>query len=486
VSGTDESRAKDTENITPNQSKYQPEFHGRMRPDPGINHHPAFDMLFKYATEGCPVDCGESWSREHLEAAIQRGPHISAKSTEAAACLREEALEKVKQGYAEIVNWEDIKESPHPNLKISPLAAVPHKSRLFCAILDLSYHLRLHGIYLPSVNEATVPLSDHQAMDQMGKVLQRMIATVANTKNSHGLIVFAKWDIKDGFWRLVVSDEDVWHFCYVLPRLSEDDPIQIVKPTCLQMGWCKSPPLFCTASETARDIAQELLDQETPLPPHPLEDMCLPTELDLPKTDKIDGEKLAKLLEVYMDDFIGLAQAPTIEELKHFTRVIMHGIHTVFPPPGIADDPEDEPILVKKLQQGDGLWSTKKEILGWVFDGVSKCLSLLIEKVDRIKTTLTQLSRKKTVRFGELKKINGKLMHAMSGIPNGWGLLSPISALSAKKPNPLNYKDRTIRLNVATKQAMVDCIALLLTALKHPTLCVDLVPAPADYGGKTM
>jgi len=72
-------------------------------------------------------------------------------------------------------------------------------------------------------------------------------------------------------------------------------------------------------------------------------------ELDLSKADKIDNEKLAKLLEVYMDDFIGLTQAPKIEEIKHFTRAIMHGIHTVFPPPGIADNPEDEPILVKKL-----------------------------------------------------------------------------------------------------------------------------------------
>jgi len=135
------------------------------------------------------------------------------------------------------------------------------------------------------------------------------------------------------------------------------------------------------------------------------------------------------------------------------------------------------------LQQGDGLWSTKKEILGWVFDGVSKCLSLPIEKVDKIKTTLTQLSRKKTVRFGDLEKINGKLMHATIGIPNGRGLLSPIIASIAKKPNTRNYKDRTIRLNVATKQAMVDWIALLPTALKHPTPCVDLVPAPADYGG---
>ena len=77
----------------------KPMFRGRMRPDPSISHHPAFATLWRYATEGCPVDCGAPWTREHIEAAIHRGPHISAKTPEAAACLRQEALEKVEQGY---------------------------------------------------------------------------------------------------------------------------------------------------------------------------------------------------------------------------------------------------------------------------------------------------------------------------------------------------------------------------------------------------
>jgi len=105
------------------------------------------------------------------------------------------------------VKWDDIKDASHLNLKISPLATVPHKSRLFWAILDLSLQLRLHGIKLPSINSETVPLSDHTAMEQMGKVLWRLVAVVSGTKNNHTPIVFAKWDIKDGFWCLVVSEE---------------------------------------------------------------------------------------------------------------------------------------------------------------------------------------------------------------------------------------------------------------------------------------
>ncbi len=54
------------------------------------------------------------------------------------------------------------------------------------------------------------------------------------------------------------------------------------------MGWTESPPLFCTATEMARDIAQEKLDSLEPLKVHPLESLrmqllyelqCKPHEL---------------------------------------------------------------------------------------------------------------------------------------------------------------------------------------------------------------
>jgi len=95
----------------------------------------------------------------------------------------------------------------------------------------------------------------------------------------------------------------------------EDDPIQIVKPTCIQMGWSKSPPLFCSACKMAQDIAQEMLDKQTPLPSHPLKSFCLPKTIQLPDFDQINSKTMTKLLNIYMDDFISLAQAPTQEEL---------------------------------------------------------------------------------------------------------------------------------------------------------------------------
>ena len=68
---------------------------------------------------------------------------------------------------------------------------------------------------------------------------------------------------------MVVSTEDAWNFCYIIPNEDPDaslDDTRIVVPNALQMGWCESPPFFCTASETARDVIASLLD--TDLPPH--------------------------------------------------------------------------------------------------------------------------------------------------------------------------------------------------------------------------
>jgi len=160
-------------------------------------------------------------------------------------------------------------------------------------------------------------------------------------------------------------------FAYVLPWLKETNPIQIVVPTCLQMGWCKSPPLFCTASETARDVAQDLWDSETELEPHPLKMYSIPNKLNLPEITSVTSESMANLLEVYMDDFFGMMQVPIVEELCKFTRTILYGIHSIFPLPGPSKDATDEPISIKELKAGDGLWSTQKEILGWLFDGIS-------------------------------------------------------------------------------------------------------------------
>ncbi len=60
---------------------------------------------------------------------------------------------------------------------------------------------------------------------------------VPDDKNTK--IFMAKWDVKDGFWRMCCEEGDEYNFAYVLPQ-AEDQPIIIVIPTSLQMGWVES------------------------------------------------------------------------------------------------------------------------------------------------------------------------------------------------------------------------------------------------------
>ena len=105
------------------------EWKGGMCPDNLALYHPAAEKLLQYATEGCPCNTGKPWTTEEVTAAIERGPHISALEPDAIDQLAEEIKVKVAEGQCKVVLWEDIKNDMPEQLKVSPLAMIPHKSR---------------------------------------------------------------------------------------------------------------------------------------------------------------------------------------------------------------------------------------------------------------------------------------------------------------------------------------------------------------------
>ncbi len=147
-------------------------------------HHPAADLLKEWATYGCPTHTGKPWTREDLQAAIERGPHRSALSDEAIAHFKAEVDEKVRTKQAKLVAWNSIMDNPPPELKILPIAAIPHKSKQFRSILDLSFHLRLErGDVMPLVNSTMVKTAPQGAIDQLGHSLSRIIHAFAETED---------------------------------------------------------------------------------------------------------------------------------------------------------------------------------------------------------------------------------------------------------------------------------------------------------------
>ena len=182
----------------------------------------------------------------------------------------EESFTKVKAGQAKLVLWEDIKDNLPPQLKILPIAAIPHKSEAFWLILDLFFCLQLKNRgFLYLVNNATVKMAPKGALDQLGHALSCIVHAFAKA-NDEDKIFMAKWDIKDGFWRMDCEAGEEFNFAYILPQEEGKSTTRVV-PKSLQMGWVESPLYFCVATKTARDIASNYCDNPTgSLPCHNL------------------------------------------------------------------------------------------------------------------------------------------------------------------------------------------------------------------------
>ena len=67
---------------------------------------------------------------------------------------------------------------------------------------------------------------------------------------------------------------------------------------------------------------------------------------------KGENEKLLKILEDLVDDFINICQLKTEENLLYLSQALLHGIHIVFPPPSVTKDGIPDPISEEKLENG--------------------------------------------------------------------------------------------------------------------------------------
>ena len=117
-------------------------------------------------------------------------------------------MEKFRQGFAKVVSFKSLLKNMSTNLKNSQIAMIPHKSKHFREILDLSFELKMNGKKMPSVNNGTHPTATQHSMNELGRVLERMINLMASAKNEDQPFLFSKLDISDGFWRVKVRNND--------------------------------------------------------------------------------------------------------------------------------------------------------------------------------------------------------------------------------------------------------------------------------------
>jgi hypothetical protein len=272
-----------------------------------------------------------------------------------------------------------------------------------------------------------------------------------------------------------------WNFTYVLPQ-PPGEPIRLVVPTLLQMGWVESPPYFCVATKTVWDITTDYIETELGTRPrHKFKAYAMgaPEAIVLLEESTYNGS-LKYMLEVYVDDFVNLLIPASQTHLQHVANAIMEGIHDVFPP---GQDDSNNPILEKKLRKTEGQYATLKTILGFNFDGVAKTLWLEEAKQEKLLTMLhgwikAAIRGSGGIPFKPFETTVAKLQHAFTAIPAGVGLLSSCNHILATKP-------KVVRLN-QNKQvfaALKGCRTLLQESTKDPTRCRELVTGWLDFIG---
>ena len=455
-------------------------FFSLMQPQDLAKAHDYGPMLEEFGARGVPVDCGEDWSREQIMTAIERGPHKGALTEDAIELFEEDIAYQVKAGFSRIVLLDDIIDDLPRKLKISPVAAIPQKNRRPRIILDLSFPVKLgNDIIQQAVNATTAQTSHPSALSYLGSTLPRILKFIAHAPEDLP-IYFSKYDISDGFWRMVVAQGEEWNFAYVLPQ-KEGEPTRLVVPSALQMGWRESPGFFCAASETARDIAEEFAGFQGRMADLPIHKF----EKHIQRPMHSDGDDAASdatpwaAIECFVDDFMVMAQAKS--RLAHLSRSVMHAIEQVFPPPSVTGHVGGkDPISEKKILRGEADWETSKEVLGWLVDGDKRTVQLSPDKAEAYAKEIKLLLRKgsRRVQLKRFREIVGKLRFAALCLPTGKSFMTPLNMALKGLPAYIGLGKKS-----EVREALGDWLQLLKELAQRPTHIREIVAKSVDFYG---
>ena len=243
---------------SPSWEAFVKKVHGPSSLQEGMQHlpHPAGEFLASLHQHGVPcVQSDEDWTLELLDARMERGCHRSA--NEHKEFIRDEMADFVEGGFYAVLPYRVVRHLP--GLRLSPLGIKEERDRRARLVVDHSHYL---------VNLHTMAHAPKEAM-QFGGALYRVLYKLFHADPRFGPAWLAKYDVKDGFYRMMLRALHALGLTVILPRYEGEEPMVAV-PLVLTMGWVNSPPIFCAMSETACDIANARMYRRF-APPHRLE-----------------------------------------------------------------------------------------------------------------------------------------------------------------------------------------------------------------------
>ena len=224
-------------------------------------------------------------------------------------------------------------------------------------------------------------------------------------------------------------------------------------------------------AQQQKDVISTYCTKHSHIPFHPLEKYLLPQEHTTgPSTASITN------LEVNVDNFISMTNNLDYKNIQHLSRAILHGIHSIFPPPSVTGHSGEDPISIKKLREKEGLFEYKKEVLGWLINGQTFTITLPSKKPSKIVDQIHNMITTKAVKLKDLQKFQGKLIHASLGVPGGKGLMSPIYEATKQEREH-------VKLNYNLKQCISDWAILIQQVASRPTSVKELVPQLPNFVG---
>jgi hypothetical protein len=114
----------------------------------------------------------------------------------------------------------------------------------------------------PLVNKSTHPATNQEAVKKLGTTI---LDPLLLQFESPGLweVLWAKINLSDGFWLVIVESGQEPNFVYKLPDHPERKGKWFVIPSALKIGWMTIPAYFCATMEATQQVIGRLLAHTT-------------------------------------------------------------------------------------------------------------------------------------------------------------------------------------------------------------------------------
>ena len=461
--------------------------------------HPASRLLQHYKAHGAPVKLAtKPWKKHTVELALARGPHRSC--MEHIDFLHEEFIDMINKQQWVVLPYSEAKHLP--GLRLSPPGVVPQRDRRPRWIVDYSWW---------KVNDETLPLAPKESM-QFGHALDRILREILLADPKLGPVYLSKLDISDGFYRVNLAIDDIPKLGVVFPVKDGEEPL-VAFPLVLPMGWVNSPPIFCAATETAADLANEAIASTANPPSHPLDDLAatmddpipppashsasssaaapaaMPSTLPTPAKKarlcpptKRDpslpiSNQLAAYIDVFVDDFVAMCQGKL--NRRRVRRLLLQAVDEIFRPNDFHDSHfRREPVSIKKLRQGDVSWNTIKTVLGWIVNTTTMTIELPQHRIDRLADILASIPpTQKRISMRKWHKVLGELRSMSLALPGARNMFSQMQQALSNSP-----KTR-VALTKGVHQALDDFRWMHKDIANRPTRIAEVVPLLASALG---